>query len=84
MTNPKRKWTYWHKVITVDEKDPGTFEVGQIFGSSSRHEREWHGYTKERGFNLMATIAYLGKLPYDLHEKDPAEATRRIEAGQYE
>ena len=84
MSNPKRKWTYWHRVVSVDKTDHGNFKVGQIFGSSSRHQREWQQWNKKRGFYIAATIDYLGKLPYDLHEKDPKEAMRRIDAGEWD
>ncbi len=79
----KRKWTYWYKVIDVDSKDHGSFEVGQIFGGNKRHGLEWNSWSKERGFYIMARIQYLGKLPFDLHEKDPKEAMRRIDAGEW-
>lgn len=84
MTTNKRKWTYWHKVVAIDPKDHGSFKVDEIFGSSHRHSKEWPMWTKERGFFTAAIIQYLGKLPYDLHETNPDEAIRRIEAKEWD
>jgi hypothetical protein len=83
-TAHNRKWTYWHKVVEVDRKNPQNFKVGQILGMSEKHQKDWMAYDKEtRGFYVAARLEYLGRLPYQLEESDPKEAYRRITAGEW-
>jgi hypothetical protein len=79
-----RRWTYWHKVVEVDGKNPQNFKIGQIFGMAEKHQKEWMAYDKDtRGFYVAARLEYLGRLPFSLEETDPKEAYRRITAGEW-
>ena len=80
----KRKWTYWHRCIWVhrDHKKDST-KVGDVVGIDEPTE-EWHWHSdKIKGFYVKVKFELLGKLPYNLHETDPAEASRRIVAGEW-
>lgn len=78
----RRKWTYWHVVTEVLDSKAYSSKKGDIVGLESVH-KEWPSWSKEKGFFISARFKYLGKLPVDLHETDPAEATRRIEAKEW-
>lgn len=78
----RRKWTYWHIVEEVLDPVAYTSKVGTIVGLDSIH-KEWQSWSSKKGFFVSARFKYLGKLPVDLHETDPKEATRRIEAREW-
>ena len=58
-------------------------KVGDIVGMDEV-TKDWHGHDdKIKGFYVKASFALLGKLPYNLHETNPAEAHRRINAREW-
>jgi hypothetical protein len=83
MMATKRKYTYWHRVIMVDRRKSCSFKVGDVVGLE-RITHEFSGHdAKSTGFYTMVLFEFLGKLPRDLHETDPSEASRRINAGEW-
>jgi hypothetical protein len=78
----KRKWTYWHRCIFA-HKSCENMKVGDIVGMDEI-TKEWHGHdAKLKGFFVKARFELLGKLPHDLHETDPKEASLRIKTGDW-
>jgi hypothetical protein len=78
----KRKWTYWHKCVYADDTCEN-MKVNDVVGMDEP-TKEWHGHSdKLKGFYVKARFVLMGKLPYNLHEIDPKEASRRIKGSEW-